>query len=112
VVKAAAQGDEIANEIIARAGKYLGIMVGNVIAVISPQMIIFGWGGCQSGDVLLSYTREAVRQRMSVLPIDKIQFSLAKLGNQAGLVGTAAWAARQSMHQRQIPRIQEEAIHP
>src|SRR5512141_2008137 len=42
VVQAAREGDPIATAILQRAGMYLGIAVGNILGVISPERVIFG----------------------------------------------------------------------
>jgi glucokinase len=53
VVQAAKEGDPIAMGILQRAGTYLGIAVGNILGVISPQRVIFGGGVSLAGDLLL-----------------------------------------------------------
>ncbi len=92
IVQAALEGDAVAKWILQRVGTYLGIAVGNIIGVISPQRVIFGGGVSRAGDLLLGPIIETVRQREHVLPVDKVQFVLAQLGADGGLVGAALWA--------------------
>ena len=94
VVQAAREGDPIAMAILERAGKYLGIAVGNILGVISPQRVIFGGGVSQAGDLLLKPILETVNERMHVLPVGKVEFVLAELGINGGLIGAALWAKR------------------
>ncbi len=91
VVKAANDGDLTAQFILQQAGSYLGIAVSSVIVAISPQKIVFGGGVAEAGEILLAPVRNTVRERVHMVPLDKIAFVRAELGNQAGLVGAAYW---------------------
>ena len=94
IVQAAVEGDPIANGILERAGKYLGIAVGNILGVISPQKVIFGGGVSHAGDLLLRPIMKTVNERVHVIPVRKVDFVLAELGMNGGLVGAALWAKR------------------
>jgi glucokinase len=92
VVRAAKEGDPIAIGILQRAGTYLGIAVGNILGVISPQKVIFGGGVSLAGDLLLKPIVQTVNERVHVIPLQKVQFVLAELGINGGLIGAALWA--------------------
>jgi glucokinase len=92
VVQAALEGDPIAKGILQQAGKYLGIAVGNILGVISPQKVIFGGGVSQAGDLLLRPIVQTVNERVYVIPLQKVEFVLAELGINGGLIGAALWA--------------------
>lgn len=92
IVQAAREGDTIANEILKRAGRYIGIAVGNILGVISPQRVIFGGGVSMAGDLLLSPIVQTVKERVHVIPVDKVEFVMATMGVNAGLIGAALWA--------------------
>ncbi|HEX9617147.1 MAG TPA: ROK family protein [Anaerolineales bacterium] len=94
IVRAAQEGDAIAGEILGRAGIYLGIAVSNVVSILSPKRIVFGGGVARAGDLLLSYVRRTVQERVHVIPVDTIEFTTAALGDEAGLIGAALWARR------------------
>jgi glucokinase len=94
VVQAAREGDPIATAILQRAGMYLGIAVGNILGVISPERVIFGGGVSVAGEVLLGPIVQTIKERVHVIPLDKVQFVLAELGINGGLVGAALWAKR------------------
>ena len=100
IVQAAQEGDPIANGILQRAGKYLGIAVGNILGVISPQRVIFGGGVSRAGDLLLTPIVQTVKERVHVVPVNKVDFVLAELGINGGLIGAALWARRQSEGRR------------
>jgi glucokinase len=94
IVQAANEGDLIANGILQRAGTYLGIAVGNILGTISPQKVIFAGGVSRAGDLLLAPILQTVKERVHVIPVAKVDFVLAELGINGGLVGAALWAKR------------------
>jgi len=94
IVQAALEGDPIAKSILQKAGMYLGIAVGNILGVISPQKVIFGGGVSRAGDLLLRPIIQTVHERVHVIPLQKVEFALAELGINGGLVGAALWAKR------------------
>lgn len=105
IVQAAREGDEIAQSILQRVGRYLGIAVGNILGVISPQRVIFGGGVSRAGNLLMNPMIETVKERVHVIPVDEVDFVLAELGINGGLVGAALWA-RQVYEGREIPHPQ------
>ena len=105
IVRAAREGDQIAAEILQRAGRYLGIAVGNIVSFISPQKVIFGGGVSGAGDLLLTPILQTVRERVHVVPLDKVEFVLAKMGIDGGLVGTALWAKRKFEEREEASKI-------
>ena len=94
IAQAAREGDPIAKGIIQRVGMYLGIAVGNILGVISPQRVIFGGGVSRAGDLLLTPIVQTVTERVHVIPVQKVEFLLAELGINGGLIGAALWAKR------------------
>ena len=92
IVQAALDGDPIAQGILQRAGKYLGIAVGNILGVISPQRVIFSGGVSSAGDLLLRPIVQTVNERVHVIPLQKVEFVMAELGINGGLIGAALWA--------------------
>jgi glucokinase len=94
IVQAAMEGDPVANGILQRVGTYLGIAVGNILGVLSPQRVIFSGGVSSAGDLLLRPIVQTVSERVHVIPVQKVQFVLAELGSSSGLLGAALWARR------------------
>ncbi|HLF75125.1 MAG TPA: ROK family protein [Anaerolineales bacterium] len=94
IAQAATEGDPIAQGILQRVGMYLGIAVGNILGVISPQRVIFGGGVSRAGDLLLTPILQTVKERVHVIPVARVEFVLAELGINGGLVGAALWAKR------------------
>ena len=96
IAKAAYQGDEIAKDIFERAGFYLGIAAANVCVAIGPRRIIIGGGVAQAGDLLLEPIRRTMRAHVTVMPVEQVEVVQSQLGNNAGVVGVACWAASHS----------------
>jgi glucokinase len=92
ICRAALEGDAVAREIYETAGFYIGIAVANLIAVLSPQMVVIGGGVAQAGELLLAPIRETARQRTKLTPFEKVQIVQAELGTNAGMMGAATWA--------------------
>lgn len=97
VAEAANMGDEFALEVWNRAGTYLGIGIANILTCVGVKRIVIGGGVGKAGDLLLNPIKKVVKERVHLMPLEKVDFVLAKLGNDAGTVGMAAWVAR---HQR------------
>ena len=96
IAQAAEAGDEIAIDIYERAGFYLGIAAANVCVAVGPRRIIIGGGVAQVGDRLLNPIRRALQERVTVMPIEQVEVVPSQLGDNAGVIGSACWAAKES----------------
>lgn len=95
VAKAAAAGDEIAQEIWDIAGKALGTGVANVMVAFGPRMVVISGGVAQAGDLLLDPVKQTIRERVFVMPKEEVEIVLGELGTDAGILGMAKWASLQ-----------------
>jgi glucokinase len=93
IAKAAQAGDEIAKDIYEKAGFYIGIAAANVCASVGPRRIIIGGGVAQAGELLLDPIRRTIRERVFVMPVDQVEVVSSRLGDNAGVIGVACWAA-------------------
>ena len=93
IAKAAHAGDEIAKDIYEKAGFYLGIAAANICSTIGPRRIIIGGGVSQAGELLLEPIRRTLRERVFVMPVEQVEIISSQLGNNAGVIGVACWAA-------------------
>lgn len=100
IYQAAIAGDRIAKEIYQRAGTYLGIAIANTLVSVGPRKVVIAGGVAQAGDLLLDPIRKTVKERVFVMPVDQVEIVSAQLGNDAGVIGVAAWARR---HVRGFP---------
>lgn len=93
IAQAAKDGDEIARDIYDQAGYYIGIAAANICAAIGPRRIIIAGGVARAGDLLLDPIRRTLRERVHVMPVEQVEVVPALLGDHAGVIGVACWAA-------------------
>jgi len=85
-------GDPAALESFQRCAYYLGIGLGIVINLLNPEKILIGGGVVSAGKLLLGPAVEEARRRSHRVSFAGCRIEKAALGNDAGLVGAAAWA--------------------
>jgi glucokinase len=95
-VTAAHAGDERALAGLAEVGRYLGIGIGNMVAVISPDRVVIGGGIAAAGDLLLGPIRNELRRRVRTTALDEVEIVTAELGIWAGAIGAAIHGAEAS----------------
>jgi glucokinase len=88
----AKSGDAAALESFRRLGYWLGIGIGIVITALNPDKVLIGGGVVSAGKLLLGPVVEEARRRSHPIPFAGCRIEKAALGNDAGLVGAAAWA--------------------
>lgn len=81
-------GDEVAIEIAEEFGQYLGKGLAAVACVINPEAFVIGGGVSKAGTILLDYIRKNYTPYVFHASRD-VQFTLATLGNDAGIYGAA-----------------------
>jgi glucokinase len=101
------KGDRKAIEGLRSVGRYLGIGIGNMIVVISPDRVVIGGGIAAAGDLLLDAARQEIRRRVQTTSIDEVEIVVAELGIWAGAIGAAIHGAEIADTKRpegQVPR--------
>ncbi|MEN4011087.1 MAG: ROK family protein [Chloroflexota bacterium] len=96
IAKAAVEGDEIAADIYRQVGFYLGIAATTLCASVGPRRIIVTGGVANAGNLLLAPMEKTMRERVRVMPVEQVQIVTGTLGDHAGVIGAACWAASQS----------------
>ncbi len=93
VARAAQQGDPVAREVLAIAGRYFGLGLVTVVQVLNPDRIVIGGGLARIGSFLMDPCLQALRDYVHPVMLSATQVALAELGEDAGLVGAAdlAW---------------------
>ncbi len=94
---AARDGDSLASEVISEAAAYLGIGMVNVVNIFNPEMIVVGGGMSKMGDLLLAPARQVVKEMAFELPAKIVRIVPARLGDDNGLLGAAAFAFQQKI---------------
>lgn len=86
VFDAVKQGDEVAIEVAEEFGTYLGHALANIAAITDPSVIVIGGGVSKAGEVLLPYIEKPFMER-AFFSNKGVKFTLASLGNDAGICG-------------------------
>ena len=88
VFDAVKAGDAFAIKVAEQFGKYLGTALANISAIVDPEVFVIGGGVSKAGDVLLDYIKKYYVPT-AFHGCRETRFELAKLGNDAGIYGTA-----------------------
>ncbi|MGC8559940.1 MAG: ROK family protein [Phycisphaerae bacterium] len=99
VTEHAKMGDELADEVWDRACRYLALACVNAARWLDPQMLALAGGMAGAGDFLLERVKKHFAALNWKMTETKMEMVLAKLGNDAGMIGAAA-LARDAHHQR------------
>lgn len=83
-------GDKAAKEVVDKFVKYLSAGITNVINIFQPDILCIGGGVCNEGDALLLPVREQVSKEVYTKnSLKNTEIVIAKLGNDAGIIGAA-----------------------
>lgn len=83
-------GDKSATEVVDKFTKYLAVGLTNVINIFQPEVLCIGGGVCNEGDALLNPVKEIVAKEVYTRNSPKnTEIVIAKLGNDAGIIGAA-----------------------
>lgn len=89
IFDAAARNDHFAKKVVNQFGIYLATSLKQITAVLNPSVIVVGGGVSRAGQQLIDSVEKHFRG--SIFPVldHSVQFRLATLGNDAGLIGAA-----------------------
>lgn len=88
VFDAVKAGEQTAMEIADEFGRYLGYAVANIAVLVDPAAIVIGGGVSKAGEILLTYIEKGFREKV-FFANENVKFTLAQLGNDAGIFGAA-----------------------
>ena len=98
VADAARRGDLRAQEILRRAGTYIGIAIAGLINLFNPSVVIIGGGVSQVGDILTVPIRQAVRERAMRASEQGVRITTGMLGRRSILIGAIVQAVNIAIH--------------
>jgi len=98
VADAARQGDHHAQEILRRAGTFIGIAIAGLINLFNPSVVIIGGGVAQSGDLLTAPIRQAVRERAMRASEQSVRITTGMLGRRSFILGATVQAINVAIH--------------
>lgn len=88
ILDCAKENDKLALELVDQLGRYLGIALSHVAAVVDPQAFVIGGGVSKAGSILTDAVKKYYNQYV-MLALKNKEFNLAELGNDAGIFGCA-----------------------
>ncbi|MGB9235953.1 MAG: ROK family protein, partial [Terriglobales bacterium] len=91
----AQESDEWALRAVEREAFYLGLGLANLITSFAPEAIVLSGSVMKSAHLFLGRMQEVIRQSCKLVPVDRVEITLATLGADAGLIGAAeVWQHR------------------
>ena len=92
-VERARAGDERAIAGMREVGRYIGLGIGNLVSVLTPDRIVIGGGAAAAADLFIDRIREELRRRIHTTSLDEVEILTAELGTWAGAIGAAVHGA-------------------
>ncbi|KGX90869.1 glucokinase [Pontibacillus halophilus JSM 076056 = DSM 19796] len=96
VYEAADALDEVAQQVLDYVHYKLGMAIANLAIALNPAKIVIGGGVSKAGDRLLNPVRAYFDQYALKRTSEAVEFSIASLGNDAGVIG-GAYLVKQGM---------------
>jgi glucokinase len=95
VTAAAQEGDELATELLATLGRWVGAGCASVAAILDPELFVIGGGLSGAGELVMAPARESFAEHLSARGHHpEARFAVASMGNEAGIVGAGDLARR------------------
>lgn len=92
VAYAASLGDLVAQQIVTRAGSYVGIAAAQLVNMLNPGLIIVGGGISQMGDLLIEPLRQATNEYSWMPAARSVRITAAMLGRRSSGMGAVIQA--------------------
>jgi N-acetylglucosamine repressor len=99
-------GDDVAIEVVSKAGRMLGLAVANMMTLINPELLIICGEGTQLGSSLLDPVVAAVHELTFANLGEKVEVKVQRWGDEAWAVGAATLVLRESFS---IPNLDEKS---
>ena len=89
VLDAARAGDGVAIAVVRDTARYIGMAIGNIVAIVDPDVVVLGGLIAEAGDLLVELSRVEAMRRMSNDVSDAVRIVAGTLGDDAGAIGAA-----------------------
>jgi len=97
LARAAQSGDRVVLDVLDYAARHLAAGIANVVTVLAPHCIVLGGGLARLGDALFEPMRRHLAVYSQIVPAEHYRIVPAALGEQAGMIGAALWAGKQTV---------------
>lgn len=96
VAEAIEKGDKAVEKIVRQAAQQVGIAAVNIIHLLAPDVIVLGGGVVEAlSKIFVEEVEETAKKYVLDCYKDQFKVVTAKLGDDAGSLGAAAWVAKQ-----------------
>jgi glucokinase len=83
-------GDQAIETIVRRAARYIGIAIGSLVNLLSPDCVVLGGGMVEAmEDIFLAEAREALKHHAMPYLAQRVEIMPARLGDDAVALGAA-----------------------
>lgn len=89
IFDAARAGDGVAISVVRDTARYVGMAIGNLVAVVDPDVVVLGGLIAGAADLLVEPVRAEAARRMRVSVAGSLRIAPAALGDDAGALGAA-----------------------
>jgi glucokinase len=90
-------GDELVEEIIHRAARFIGLAIGSLLNLLGPEIVVLGGGVIEAfGDDFVDRIERTARKTAFDVNSANVKLARAELGDDAGVIG-AAMLAREAL---------------
>jgi glucokinase len=89
VTELAHDGDETSIEVLAEAGRWLGLGIVSLVNALNPELVVVGGGAGAAGELLLQPARDVVAERALPPNREFVRIVPAAFGSEAGMIGAA-----------------------
>ena len=87
------EGDSVIEAILRTAARHVGVAIANVVHLLAPDIVVLGGGLVEALPALYVETATAAaNERVLSSFVDTFQVKAAELGDDATVMGAAAWA--------------------
>ncbi|HXG65945.1 MAG TPA: ROK family protein [Blastocatellia bacterium] len=87
------KGDKVAAKVVNNAARYIGISIGSLVNLLSPEVVVLGGGVIEAfGRKMMGPIEEAAREVGFEFLMRDVRIVRAELGDDAGMVGAALLA--------------------
>ena len=91
VFKASSAGDRLCSEVIAKAGKYLGLGIVGAMHAFEPERIVIGGGVSAGFDQLFPFIEQQISEHAMAHFEESMDIRVATLGEDSSLIGAACY---------------------
>ncbi len=89
-------GNKKWEELLQRAGRYLGLVVAQLIDFFNPELIIVEGRLIRREDTFIEEIRKTAKENALSLPYQKVRILPSTLGEEGGCLGSAAWVWKEN----------------